>query len=311
MGFNQLIAAHLAERDDHSQDLSLQGIYRASDRLLRTIGGLIDLSKIEAGAFEIHAADVDVLALLAQHLAALRPAAAEKGIVLESRVAVTQAIVRFDEYCLSQSVANLLDNAVKFTDRGQVTVRLVAADDGSLVLKIADTGVGIAPEFLARVFNPFVQENSGYSRSFEGSGLGLTLVKRYLEGNGASVSALSEKGQGSTFRVRFPKGLVVSMAEASGQNVHVSREAPAGEKRPRSNDEAPTVLVVEDDLETQLFMKRLLAKRYRVELGANEADCESRLRDKGEEIRLILMDLSLKDSTDGLKIVRSLRASER
>jgi signal transduction histidine kinase len=111
--------------------------------------------------------------------------------------------VSFDEICLANVLTNLLQNALKFTERGEVAVRLWR--DAALCLQVRDTGVGIDANYLPHVFEAFSQENPGLTRRFEGVGLGLSLVRKYLALNGAEIAVASEKHRGSTFTIRFAR----------------------------------------------------------------------------------------------------------
>jgi signal transduction histidine kinase len=172
---------------------------------MTTIHGVLDISKIQAGAFDLKPAPLPLRSLVERHVEDVRVLARQKGLSLTSAIEEPEATVRFDEYCLSQALLNLLGNAVKFTEEGTITVRLCRAPEGELCLEIRDTGVGIDPGYLPRLFTPFSQELSGYTRPFEGSGLGLALARNYLALNGARISVESEKGRGSTFRVHFSR----------------------------------------------------------------------------------------------------------
>ena len=108
-----------------------------------------------------------------------------------------------DEYSIMQIFANLIDNAIKYTKKGKVEILLTKNKSGNVMVEVKDTGIGMSKEFLPKIFEPFVQEEQGYSRSYEGNGLGLALTKRYCEINNAVIEVESEKNVGSTFRVIF------------------------------------------------------------------------------------------------------------
>ena len=204
LGFNAFVKENLAEVGDHSQDEYFATIGRSGQRLLSTINGMLDLSRIETDVFDVRPTLVDVPALIRQQLKEFERLAKTKGITLDSRIEVEKGVVLFDEYCLSQTLLNLLDNAIKFTAEGGVCVRLSQGPDQCLVLEVVDTGVGIDAAFLPHLFEPFSQEEIGYARPFEGAGLGTALAKNYLEMNGASIIVESKKGKGSTFRIFLP-----------------------------------------------------------------------------------------------------------
>ena len=109
-----------------------------------------------------------------------------------------------DQYTITQLLINLIDNALKYTISGSVKIK-VESDDKFVIIKIIDTGIGISEEFIPTLFEPFLQEEMGYTRSFEGNGLGLALVKKYLELNNGTIEVKSKKGTGSTFSVKLLK----------------------------------------------------------------------------------------------------------
>jgi signal transduction histidine kinase len=130
--------------------------------------------------------------------------AAEKGLTLRLDIAESDATGRFDEYCLHSALNNLLQNAIKFTDRGEIVLGLDRDTSGALKLEVRDTGIGIDHDYLPRLFEPFSQEQAGHQRRFEGAGLGLAFARRCVEFGGAQISAASRKGEGSTFTIAFP-----------------------------------------------------------------------------------------------------------
>jgi signal transduction histidine kinase len=111
--------------------------------------------------------------------------------------------VKADEYSVNQIFDNLINNAVKYTKEGEVKVKVDSFQNGQVVVDVSDTGIGISEEFLPNLFQPFIQEEQGYTRKYEGNGLGLALVKRYCDMNNAEIQVFSRKGEGTTFRVIF------------------------------------------------------------------------------------------------------------
>ena len=128
--------------------------------------------------------------------------ASSKKVDLIYNVQSVNNYVKGDSYTLGQIFANLVDNALKYTPKGKVEVELTRPN-GSLIVKVSDTGIGISSEFIPILFTPFTQEESGYTRKFEGNGLGLALVKKYVEMNHADIKVESEKGKGTSFIVSF------------------------------------------------------------------------------------------------------------
>jgi signal transduction histidine kinase len=205
IGSIELIGDHLAEQNDESQKDHTEGAERACVRLLRTIDNILDISKIEAGAFNLVPTQLEIGPWLERLLADFRFIAERKGIALTCTIDEPNARVVFDEYCLTQALTNLLDNAIKFTEKGEVVCRLYRAADRRLCLDIRDSGIGISEEYLPHLFEPFSQEQSGSTRRFQGTGLGLSLTRQYLGLNGAEASVESEKGKGTTFTIHFSR----------------------------------------------------------------------------------------------------------
>jgi CheY-like chemotaxis protein len=180
-----------------------------------------------------------------------------------------------------------------------VACRLYRATDGRLCLEIRDTGMGISEEYLPRLFQPFSQEQSGPMRKFQGSGLGLALARKYLELNGAEISVQSEKGKGTTFTIRFSQESEAAADPSEPQSVD----------RPPAVASRPTILVVEDDAETQAYMRTILRREYEVVIVASDAEARNVLAAR-PDVSLILLDLALGED-DGLTLVRFLRGQER
>lgn len=202
---NFVIERHLTKIGDDSQARALRAVRTASKRLTQTIDHVLEISRLETGALEVKKIAVDVPALIARLVDEFGPVAGEKGLTLSWESDQPQVTLLFDEYCLVQALSNLIENAIKFTERGGIRVRLFRGPDKAACLEVCDSGVGIDAEFIARAFEPFSQQDPRYSRRFEGIGLGLALVKRYLALNDADISVTSDQGVGTTFLIHFPR----------------------------------------------------------------------------------------------------------
>ncbi|KWF93725.1 hypothetical protein WL93_00135 [Burkholderia diffusa] len=191
----------------------LATIRAASDGLLSIISDVLDFSKIEAGEMVFEQLTFPVFDVLDRALAVFAPAARAKGLTLRVRThcAVDQAM-RGDPLRLGQILNNLLGNAIKFTERGAVTVD-VAVAAGRIALAVRDTGIGMTPVQQAALFQPFAQADRAISRRFGGTGLGLALCRRLTEAMGGTIGVDSRLGEGSRFTVRLPLGEPVKAAE--------------------------------------------------------------------------------------------------
>ena len=180
LGYVDVIGDHLAETGDDTQQEYLDAAARAGKRLIQTINGILDYSKIEAGGFECKPELLHLSDLVARQVDDFRTLANRKGVDIRFVDETRGACIMADEYCVSAALQNLIGNAIKFTERGWVEVRQFR-DKGELCLELRDTGVGIDAKFLPKLFQPFIQEDSGFGRKFEGSGLGLAVTKRFLD----------------------------------------------------------------------------------------------------------------------------------
>jgi CheY-like chemotaxis protein len=269
----------------------------------------LDFSKIEARAFELRPQSVKLSSMLERHVEDMRILAEQKNLRLRCVVEDPKATVLFDEYCLSGALTNLLQNAIKFTQEGSVTARLYRGVDRNLKLSVTDTGIGIEPGYLARIFEPFSQEESGYTRRFEGNGLGLALTRSYLQLNGANISVQSQKGQGSQFTISFAPESELRLTSPNGAEPKAAVNGNGAVPAPGIR--RPCILVVEDDPDNQVLIRTILKKNYEVKLASSADEARKELDTAGKHIELILMDWSLKGDEDGVTLTRNLRLDER
>jgi signal transduction histidine kinase len=180
-------------------------IHKSGERLMRTLDSVLQLSKLEAGISEIDREEVDLNDLTQETAELLRPTAQEKGIALDTRLPDGPVRGMWNEGALNRIAENLIENAIKFTPSGGTVTIRVREEQAAAVLEVEDTGVGIAESAQAEIFEAFQQESEGLGREFEGSGLGLSIVKRLVEAHAGTIAVESEKGVGSRFTARFPK----------------------------------------------------------------------------------------------------------
>ncbi|MGG6240523.1 PAS domain-containing protein [Nodosilinea sp. AN01ver1] len=288
-----------------SQSQALSTIERSGLHLLDLINDILDLSKVEAGKLELEPVAVNVKQLCESSLSFVRQMAFSKNVGLSLESLRSMPDIAVDERRIRQVLINLLSNAVKFTPAGgQVTLRVEVESQGSesafrnlLKLSVTDTGIGIASENLAKLFQPFVQIDSSLSRQYTGTGLGLALVRKIVELHGGSVSVTSEVNQGSCFTITLPY-----LSEA-GLDATVSSTAPA---QPLDTNNT-CVLVIEDSVEAAGILAR-----YLQEQGLEAIVCPSGDRVMEEVVQtrpaLIILDILLPDRS-GWDVLRQLKAS--
>jgi PAS domain S-box-containing protein len=198
----------LSERLDGELETFAQKAHRSSNRLMRTLESVLELSRLEAGTFDLNREEVQLAAIASDTMERLRPQAQRKGLSLTIDRPDRPVTGLLNEEALRRILENLLENAIKFTpEGGTVSVHVRTDDaDGALVLSVEDTGVGISDEALPEIFEAFKQESEGMDREYEGSGLGLSIVQEITDALGGTLHVETEKGEGSRFIVRLPPG---------------------------------------------------------------------------------------------------------
>ncbi|MCU7495301.1 MAG: PAS domain-containing sensor histidine kinase [Ignavibacteria bacterium] len=202
LGFMSLMEEELVNKGIGDLVMYFNSINRSSMRLQRTIEDILAMSSIQIGNYYTSLTKINlenVLQLLMKDFSSL---AAEKKLGLSLENKARDAIIDGDSYTIVQSFQHLIDNALKFTQKGEVKVTIYESD-GLTCADITDTGIGISKEYMEKLFKPFSQEEIGYNRRYDGNGLGLAITKEYLRMNHADVYVQSEKGKGSKFTVVF------------------------------------------------------------------------------------------------------------
>jgi signal transduction histidine kinase len=204
IGFSEVLLEHLFGELNDKQNEYVDDILSSGRHLLSLINDILDLSKIEAGHMELELTRFDMPSALDNALVLIRERASRHGVRLEKVVDEQLADFFGDERKIKQVLVNLLSNAVKFTpEGGKIQVR-AAVDNGALKISVRDTGVGIAPQDQDIIFEEFRQVGSDYTQKREGTGLGLTLTRKFVEMHGGKIWVDSEPGKGSTFTFTLP-----------------------------------------------------------------------------------------------------------
>lgn len=203
LSYNSLIKDELSNKIDGEWHSAFNSIELAGKRLIRTIDLILNMSMIQSGKIEINLTKVDIYFTLLHLVHEFSVIAEEKNLEISLSKLVDDMIINSDEYIVSQVFQNLIDNAIKYTKSGKVEIVLYRDQENKLNVDIKDTGIGISQKYLNEMFKPFSQEDTGYARRYEGVGLGLALVKNYLNLLNAEIFVKSEKGKGSVFTVLF------------------------------------------------------------------------------------------------------------
>ncbi|MGQ0634117.1 MAG: ATP-binding protein [Planctomycetaceae bacterium] len=312
LGYTDLLLDEPQAGTDVEQPMHLQTIRRNGQHLLELINDILDLSKIEAERMMLERLPVCPSHLLDEVLSLFRVRAEAKGLWLKcERSGNVAEPVSTDPTRLRQILLNLIGNAIKFTTQGGVTVRL-SATASELRFDIADTGIGISPQQMGRLFEPFVQGDSSCSRRFGGTGLGLAISRRLARMLGGDITIESTMGRGSTFRLRLA---VVPVMPGSPVQTASPAAAPDRSRAPtRATVEMPLagarILVAEDGPDNRQLIARILqnagASVTMVENGRAAVDAAGNPPGDGQPFDIVVMDMQM-PVLDGYAATAELR----
>ncbi len=305
LGFTELIEEKVKDNLDENLKAYFETIYMSGQRLWQTVHHILDISQIETGTFELKTETIDLGKIIKDLGVSFKSAAIAKNLELKISVPEVDINIVSDEYCATQAITNLIDNGIKYTNSGHVSL-VTELIDGAVKITISDTGIGMSKEYQDHMFNVFSQESTGYTKNFQGMGLGLALAHRYLTLINGRIHFESKQDVGSTFIVHFPR-------DASVRPPAIISEFDLPEASPGPTDASQSsrmsILVVEDDPNSQKLAGFTLKKEYDLHFAESVADAKDMLN--AHNIQLILLDLSLKGDEDGLDLARYLRGIDK
>jgi signal transduction histidine kinase/CheY-like chemotaxis protein len=301
LGMNELL---LDTNLSDEQRYFAEQVASSSEHMLAIINDILDISKIETGHLELNVGEFDLQEVIDQACIPARTGADAKRLQLTVDVDPSlPARVRGDATRVRQALVNLVANAVKFTAEGSVAVRVAPTSGGDAVcFEVRDTGIGIDPAVLDRMFEPFMQADLSTTRQFGGNGLGLAITKELVELMGGTINAASIPGVGSSFSfsVTLDKAPITIVQAAREQIVHLSE---------RRGDPSAIILVVEDSPVNRLVAVRVLERRgYHVHVVNDGREALQALA--SQTYAAVLMDCQMPD-IDGYEATRELRRRER
>lgn len=303
LGWAQILKADSGKPGRIAQ--AVEVIERNARLQAHMIADLLDISRILAGKMRLHVQPVDLVAVINAALDAVQPAATAKGVRLENVLEPLEDVVNGDAGRLQQIVWNLLTNAVKFTPRGGKVQVVLARVNSHVEVRVSDTGEGISPEFLPKMFERFRQADPSTARVHGGLGLGLALVKQLVELHGGKVTAESEGfGRGSMFTVHLP--LAAVYARGTEARVHPLAAELEPSRTPLPRIDGLTILTVDDDVDSLSMVASLLESHGASVSTAASADAALELA-LTREFDVIVSDIGM-PGRDGYEFMKMCRA---
>ncbi|NBD34265.1 MAG: PAS domain-containing protein [Cyanobacteria bacterium] len=295
LGMSEALEKEMLGTLNPRQHQTLEIIQRSGSHLLDMVNDLLDLSKIESGKKQLHYTLASVVDLCQSAIAIIQPQAQKKQLELETQLPSPTLKVWVEERLLRQVLINLLNNAVKFTPQGgTITLEVrfpISQGDHWIRFAVTDTGIGIAEKNLQKIFQPFVQIDSALNRSYQGTGIGLSLVKKIVERHGGEVTVTSQEGKGSCFAIDLP--CIMTNFASNLQQAGLPEKAGT----------APVILVIDrDEGDLMTVSNYLEAKGYHLLVGADLEKALPLARSNCPDLVIITWEAS-----DGLEVIRTLR----
>jgi len=305
IGFSNLLLSELSLLEKPElYDFAL-GISESSERLLTLLNNLIDISRVDANDFETKIENSNINLSLDNIYGIFKTKAQEKHLKI-NLVPTEIPNSKFDKIILEKVLSLIIDNAIKYTERGFINISsLFKPQEKMLVIRVKDTGIGIDPTYLPELFDPFRQESLGYSKNYQGSGLGLPLAKKLMELIKGEIQVKSKKGEGTVVSLFIP---------------HISEEVTTSQPKAVGSDknnvtslnveDVPRIMVVEDDKMNRLVFKKMLANKSRLSICADgdiALETIARAIENNETFDIILMDINLPAPWDGIAVMNEMK----
>ena len=293
MGLVSIMEKEYKDRQLHDY---LHLIRSSSDRLLTTINSIIDIARIEADEIKTHIKTFDLMMVANEVTALLKPLAEQKSLKIILDKPNDHVFAKADENLTHQILSNLISNAIKFTNSGQVKLSFCNEElkDGSQTacVEVSDTGIGMSKTFLEAIFMPFRQESEGWNRQYQGSGLGLAIAQRYARLMEGQLDVKSELNEGSTFTLKLP---------AAHKNERKKRVA----RQPFTTRKVLNILVVEDDEISTIVLEKML-ENHQVQWASTDKEALEKFQLKS--YHYVLMDINLGYSkNDGVQVMQKMK----
>jgi signal transduction histidine kinase/DNA-binding response OmpR family regulator len=313
----ELLRGRYGEQSDATNKVFARAA-RNADRLHRLINQLLDLSRLEGGSLKVNLTDEDLTHFCRRIISLFESAAQQRGIELSIAGGSDAIMARFDRDHMEKVLTNLLSNALKFTrPGGRITVSMTATESEA-ILKISDTGIGIAKRHLDQVFDRFFQVDDSSSRPFEGLGIGLAMSRDFMRAAGGDIHVESQEGVGSIFSVHLPLSERPALPEVRSEDQVMTSLVPPGDKivgapsivnaLPDNMESKPLLLVVEDNEDMQDYLVEMLMEDYTILQARDGIEGAEVAFEFGPDI--VVSDVMM-PGRDGLDLCELLRSDVR
>lgn len=272
-------------------------IRKSAFRLHETLNSILDISKIEVEGVQKSIKPVELNSVVEECLALFKATATEKSLQLNFEKKVNRILLHTDDNLLTKILNNLINNAIKYTSTGSITVKTDYFNKKA-VISVKDTGIGISPENIQLIFEPFRQTSEGYSRQYEGTGLGLTITKRFVEVLGGTINVESKKGEGSVFTVE-----IEDYKQDIFERTTLAKEKDMNEIT-KGLKFVKLLLVEDESINAEVIMK-LLPGNFSTDWVKYGQDAIQKSKEKLYDV--ILMDIGLQGDIDGLETTKAIK----
>ncbi len=290
LGFTELLDEELTDKS-HKEMLDI--IQKSGLRLMDTLNSILDLTMIEANVIVLNKFVFEINSLIYEKIELYKKNALIKNLFIHFDTESNYQIFT-DFKLLSRIISNILDNAVKYTKKGGIKIKLeteTKQNENYLIIKIKDTGIGIEEKHYHFIFNHFTQVSNGLSREYEGSGIGLSICKKYIDLLNGSIEVESKINEGSLFTIKIP-GLITTQKQIESKNII-------------NTNEKAKILLVEDEISNREYTFYVLSKEFNVDIAENGKDAINLTRTNNYDA--ILMDINLGRGLNGVETVAEIR----
>ncbi len=301
LGFLEVIEKNFKDRTEDHESEYFQIIRGSGKRLLNTVHDILDISQIDAGTVPYFPRIVRLATLIEFVVKELKTKAKAKNLKFTYTNRIDNGTVKVDEPSITKAVSNLVENAIKYTRAGHIDLHLNELN-GHYILTIKDTGIGMSKDYMKNMYDLFSQESTGYTRNYQGLGLGLSIAKSCLELNGVPIEVESKQSVGTTFSLTFrPVDALIEETEMVTGQEDIAVEKTTGKVK-------PVILLVEDDINNRKTLEVILKGKYETP-GAVSVN-EAKMQLSKHQVDLIILDLSLEGDEDGLDLVAFIKADK-